>query len=82
MIAQPNQLARTAEILTKILLFSTFTVERLRELVGGSRVASFEANEAIVHHGAEATHFSVVLAMRTNAPEPPRGPSGSRLRCA
>jgi len=42
---------------TKVPLFAGFTVERLGEIVGGSHVASFEANEAIVHHGAEATHF-------------------------
>jgi acetate kinase len=30
--------------------------------VNGSRRASFEANEAIAHHGAEATHFGVVLS--------------------
>ena len=27
-----------------------------------ARVASFEANEAIAHYGAEATHFGVVLS--------------------
>jgi len=47
---------------TKVPLFAGFTDERLGDLVAGSRVASFEANEAIVHHGAEATHFSVVLS--------------------
>jgi acetate kinase len=47
---------------SKVPLFAGFTNERLIELVGGSRVASFEANEAIVHHGAEATHFGVVLS--------------------
>ena len=45
----------------KVPLFAGFTDERLGDLVDGSRVASFEANEAIVHHGAEATHFGVVL---------------------
>ena len=34
---------------TKVPLFAGFTDERLGELVRGSRVASFEANEAIVH---------------------------------
>jgi acetate kinase len=47
---------------TKVPLFAGFTDERLGDLVGGSRVTSFEANEAIVHHGAEATHFGVVLS--------------------
>jgi acetate kinase len=47
---------------TKVPLFAGFTEARLGDLVGGSRVASFEANEAIVHHGAEATHFGVVLS--------------------
>jgi acetate kinase len=47
---------------TKVPLFAGFTDQRLGDLVGGSRVASFEVNEAIVHHGAEATHFGVVLA--------------------
>jgi len=45
----------------KVPLFKEFSDERLGDLVGGSRVASFEANEAIVHYGAEATHFGVVL---------------------
>lgn len=46
----------------KVPLFAAFSDERLAALVGGSRVASFEAKEVIVHHGAEATHFSVVLS--------------------
>jgi len=46
---------------TKVPLFAGFTDERLGELVRGSRVASFEANEAIVHYGAEAMHFGVIL---------------------
>src|SRR6476660_351781 len=43
-------------------IFKDFTPDRLKQLVDGSRVASFEANEAIAHHGAEATHFGVVLS--------------------
>src|SRR6185369_11528082 len=43
-------------------LFADFAHARLRELVEGSRVASFEANEAIVNYGAHATHLGVVLA--------------------
>ena len=47
---------------TNVGVFAGFTDERLRELVGGSRVASLEADEAIAHYGAEATHFGVVLS--------------------
>ena len=39
-----------------------FSTERLQTLVEGSRVASFEAHEAIMHLGSEATHFGVVLS--------------------
>jgi acetate kinase len=46
---------------TRVSLFAIFTAERLEELVSGSRVVSFEPNEAIAHCGAEATHFGVVL---------------------
>ncbi|MEO8425972.1 MAG: acetate/propionate family kinase [Verrucomicrobiota bacterium] len=43
-------------------IFKNFSAERLKELVDGSRAASFEANEAIAHCGAEARHFGVVLS--------------------
>ena len=43
-------------------VFKSFSDERLQQLVDGSRIASFEANEAIVHCGEEATHFGVVLS--------------------
>ena len=43
-------------------LFQDFSAERLQQLVDGSRIASFEANEAIAHRGEEATHFGVVLS--------------------
>ena len=33
----------------------------------GSRVVSFEANEAIMHRGDEATHFGVVLSGTVHA---------------
>ncbi len=46
----------------KVGIFKNFSPERLQQLVDGSRVASFEANEAIVHLGAEATHFGVILS--------------------
>ena len=42
-------------------LFAGFTDERLGEIVDGSRVQSFEANEAILHYGARAAHLGVVL---------------------
>lgn len=41
--------------------FRDISADRLAILVAGSRVGSFEANEVIFHHGAEATHFGVVL---------------------
>src|SRR5436190_12795628 len=43
-------------------LFKDFTAERIKQLVDGSLVRSFENNEAIAHQGAEATHFGVVLS--------------------
>lgn len=53
----------TAEFLKRhVEVFHEFSDERLRQLVVGSRVASFEENEAIAHRGAEATHFGVVLS--------------------
>src|SRR6476646_6817588 len=45
----------------RVDLFKDFTAERTKQLVDGSIVRSFEANEAIAHQGAEATHFGVVL---------------------
>ena len=53
----------TADFLkTRVGVFKEFSPERLRELVDGSRVRSFEANEAIAHHGDEASVFGVVLS--------------------
>src|SRR5262245_55278361 len=46
----------------KVGIFKNFPAERLQQLVEGSRTASFEANEAVAHLGAEATHFGVVLS--------------------
>src|SRR5712672_803569 len=43
-------------------MFKDLSDERLQQLIDGSRVGSFEANEAIAHQGAEATHFGVVLS--------------------
>ena len=46
----------------QVAIFKDFAAERLQQLVDGSRVASFEAKEAIRHQGAEAAHFGVVLS--------------------
>ena len=46
----------------RVGLFKDFTEERIKELVDGSAVRSFEANEAIAHQGAEATHLGVLLS--------------------
>src|SRR5436305_421067 len=43
-------------------LFKSFSDERLQQLVEGSRVCSFERNEAIAHQGTEAAHLGVVLS--------------------
>lgn len=45
----------------RVELFKAFSPDRLQRLVDGSQVRTFEANEAIVHHGVQATHFGVVL---------------------
>lgn len=45
-----------------IPLFAGFSDALLGNLVNNSRVVSFEPNEAIVHYGAEATHFGVILS--------------------
>jgi acetate kinase len=46
----------------RVGLFKNFSVDRLKQLVGGSRVRSFEAKEAVMYRGDEATHFGVVLS--------------------
>jgi acetate kinase len=46
----------------QVPLFQDFSNERLQQLTDGSRVISFEANEAIAHRGEEAVHFGVVLS--------------------
>jgi acetate kinase len=46
----------------RVGLFKDFSDERIKELVNGSVVRSFEANEAIAYQGGEATHFGVVLS--------------------
>jgi acetate kinase len=45
----------------RVGIFKDFSSERLQKLTEGSRVVSFETNEAIAHQGSEATHFGVVL---------------------
>ena len=52
----------TGFIKERVDLFKDFTAERIKQLVDGSLVRSFETNEAIAHQGAEATHFGVVLS--------------------
>src|SRR6476620_3049114 len=52
----------TGFIKERVDLFKDFAAERIKQLVDGSLVRSFEKNEAIVHQGAEATHFGVVLS--------------------
>lgn len=46
----------------RVGLFKDFSVEKIKELVEGSVVRSFEAKEAIAHQGAEATHLGVILS--------------------
>ncbi len=46
----------------RVSLFGDFSKERLENLVKGSRLTSFEANDAIAHQGEEATYFGVVLS--------------------
>ncbi|MCX6876488.1 MAG: acetate/propionate family kinase [Verrucomicrobia bacterium] len=47
--------------------FHDFSAERLLTLAEGSRVRCFEANEAIMHFGAEASHYGVVLSGAVHA---------------
>jgi acetate kinase len=54
--------AATAELLKRrVGLFEDFSDERLRRLVSGSRVASFERNEAVAHEGDETASFGIVM---------------------
>jgi acetate kinase len=46
----------------RVGVFKAFSADNLRELAAGSRVRTFEANEAVAHSGEPATHFGVVLA--------------------
>jgi acetate kinase len=51
----------------KVNLFKDFSNDRLQQLVNSSRVVTFEANEAVLHCGEEATHFNVVLSGTVSA---------------
>src|SRR5262245_38532608 len=51
----------------KVAPFRDVSAERLQHLVEGSRVGSFEAGEAIMHQGDEATHFGVALSGTVHA---------------
>ena len=51
----------------KVSPFRDFSPERLQSLVAGSRVESFEANQAVAHQGDAATHFGVLLSGTLNA---------------
>src|SRR5688572_22972709 len=42
--------------------FRPLSPESLNRLIKGSRLATFEANEAILHQGDEATHLGVVVS--------------------
>jgi acetate kinase len=46
---------------SNVALFKPFSNDHLQQLVDGSRVVSFEANEAVAHCGDEPTHFHVIL---------------------
>src|SRR3954467_4938567 len=62
-VSRQRELAMsTRDFLKQTGMFKGFSDERLQQLVDGSRLASFEANEAIAHQGAEATHLGVVLS--------------------
>jgi acetate kinase len=47
---------------SNVTLFKPFSNDHLQQLVDGSRVVSFEANEAVAHCGDEPTHFRVILS--------------------
>src|SRR3954466_3906744 len=58
----------TSEFLKQsVRVFGEFSAERLQQLVDGSDARSFEAGEVIVHQGAEAAHFGVVLSGAVSA---------------
>ena len=47
---------------SRLPLFADFPAERLAAIVEGSRMRSFEPDEAIAHQGVEAAHFGVLLS--------------------
>src|SRR3954470_8379965 len=51
----------------QVPLFQQFSPERLQQLVDASRIVSFEAQEAIMHRGEQASDFGVVLGGTVNA---------------
>lgn len=53
----------TVEFLEKnVSLFRGISTERMRAMVDGSRLESFETHEAIAHQGGQAAHLGVVLS--------------------
>ena len=58
-----NDLPEIVQFLrTSVPLFKGFSEERLGELVRGSKFRSFEENQALAHHGGNATHLGVILS--------------------
>ena len=51
----------------RVAVFKDFSPDRLKQLVDGSKLRSFEPNEAIAHQGEEATHLGVVLSGKVAA---------------
>src|SRR3954447_15868351 len=43
-------------------MFAEFSGEHIQKLVAGSRVDSFERNQAVMHRGQQATHLGVILS--------------------
>lgn len=71
-----NALSPAPFLKNTVALFHDLSLERLQTLVEGSRVQSYEANEAILHLGSEAAHFGVVLSGEVEASAP--GDLGNR----
>ena len=65
----------TSFIKERVDLFKEFSPARIKQLVDGSFLRSFEAKEAVMHRGAEATHFGVVMSGTVAA----SGGNGQRL---
>ncbi len=58
----------TVEFLkTSVGFFKDFSDDRLQELVRGSHIAYFEANEAVARCGEQATHLNVILSGSVSA---------------